>query len=393
MTSARKSNIKYSVFICISVLLLGIIFAFSSTKQRANSSEDYDRSLDIGGYVVKISGCVYFTDTNEIVFTFKYKPVVEMPSNSIPEIYNVTYSTEDTVNTKLSYNTQDKAVGEQTVTCTDFDTKKICYIKVDFISKEPDYYDEDTYDEFGDIIKGEFHEGKKYDNYVKIDVQDMLRMTKNDYKTYTTQAPVTAADESSVTDKVIDPQGTFVVTTTVPITSSTATSSTTVSVSTEKETETSSEKEVKVTAKSDDTNAEQQTQEQYVYNTQPQYYDDNNNNTEPPQTERQTQRQTQQYTTTTVTTAYTPPEIKGLRLESSYSNNDVKLSIGENTTLTAVISPSNAMGSIVWESNRTDIAEVNSSGRVTAKAKGKAIITARSASNSSVTASCMITVE
>lgn len=393
MTSARKSNIKYSVFICISVLLLGIIFAFSSTKQRANSSEDYDRSLDIGGYVVKISGCVYFTDTNEIVFTFKYKPVVEMPSNSIPEIYNVTYSTEDTVNTKLSYNTQDKAVGEQTVTCTDFDTKKICYIKVDFISKEPDYYDEDTYDEFGDIIKGEFHEGKKYDSYVKIDVQDMLRMTKNDYKTYTTQAPVTAADESSVTDKVIDPQGTFVVTTTVPITSSTATSSTTVSVSTEKETETSSEKEVKVTAKSDDTNAEQQTQEQYVYNTQPQYYDDNNNNTEPPQTERQTQRQTQQYTTTTVTTAYTPPEIKGLRLESSYSNNDVKLSIGENTTLTAVISPSNAMGSIVWESNRTDIAEVDSSGRVTAKAKGKAIITARSASNSSVTASCMITVE
>lgn len=146
MTSARKSNIKYSVFICISVLLLGIIFAFSSTKQRANSSEDYDISLDIGGYVVKISGCVYFTDTNEIVFTFKYKPVVEMPSNSIPEIYNVTYSTEDTVNTKLSYNTQDKAVGEQTVTCTDFDTKKICYIKVDFISKEPDYYDEDTYD-------------------------------------------------------------------------------------------------------------------------------------------------------------------------------------------------------------------------------------------------------
>ncbi|WP_410065442.1 Ig-like domain-containing protein [Ruminococcus sp.] len=393
MTSARKSNIKYSVFICISVLLLGIIFAFSSTKQRTNSSEDYDRSLDIGGYVVKISGCVYFTDTNEIVFTFKYKPVVEMPSNSIPEIYNVTYSTEDTVNTKLSYNTQDKAVGEQTVTCTDFDTKKICYIKVDFISKEPDYYDEDTYDEFGDIIKGEFHEGKKYDSYVKIDVQDMLRMTKNDYKTYTTQAPVTAADESSVTDKVIDPQGTFVVTTTVPITSSTATSSTTVSVSTEKETETSSEKEVKVTAKSDDTNAEQQTQEQYVYNTQPQYYDDNNNNTEPPQTERQTQRQTQQYTTTTVTTAYTPPEIKGLRLESSYSNNDVKLSIGENTTLTAVISPSNAMGSIVWESNRTDIAEVDSSGRVTAKAKGKAIITARSASNSSVTASCMITVE
>nr|WP_178182324.1 Ig-like domain-containing protein [uncultured Ruminococcus sp.] len=393
MTSARKSNIKYSVFICISVLLLGIIFAFSSTKQRANSSEDYDISLDIGGYVVKISGCVYFTDTNEIVFTFKYKPVVEMPSNSIPEIYNVTYSTEDTVNTKLSYNTQDKAVGEQTVTCTDFDTKKICYIKVDFISKEPDYYDEDTYDEFGDIIKGEFHEGKKYDSYVKIDVQDMLRMTKNDYKTYTTQAPVTAADESSVTDKVIDPQGTFVVTTTVPITSSTATSSTTVSVSTEKETETSSEKEVKVTAKSDDTNAEQQTQEQYVYNTQPQYYDDNNNNTEPPQTERQTQRQTQQYTTTTVTTAYTPPEIKGLRLESSYSNNDVKLSIGENTTLTAVISPSNAMGSIVWESNRTDIAEVDSSGSVTAKAKGKAIITARSASNSSVTASCMITVE
>ena len=82
MTSARKSNIKYSVFICISVLLLGIIFAFSSTKQRANSSEDYDRSLDIGGYVVKISGCVYFTDTNEIVFTFKYKLLWKCPQTA-----------------------------------------------------------------------------------------------------------------------------------------------------------------------------------------------------------------------------------------------------------------------------------------------------------------------
>ena len=183
----------------------------------------------MGGYAVKINNCIYFTDTNEIVFTFKYKAMVGSPTNSIPEIYSITYSLKDELNSKLTYKTQDNSDEEQLVTCTDFD-KDLYYIKVNFISKEPDYYDQDTYDDFGDVVKGAFHEGKKYDSYVQIDVQDMLKMTKNEYKTYTTQAPVTATEESSAADKVIDPSGTFVITTTTtPMTTESSEPATTTS--------------------------------------------------------------------------------------------------------------------------------------------------------------------
>lgn len=394
MTNAKSSNIIYGIFIVFTMLVMGIILAFNGTKKRESNSVDYNNSLSVGGYAVKINNCIYFTDTNEIVFTFKYKAMVGTPTNSIPEIYSVTYSLKDELNSKLTYKTQDNSYGEQLVTCTDFD-KDLYYIKVDFISKEPDYYDQDTYDDFGDVVKGAFHEGKKYDNYVQIDVQDMLKMTKNEYKTYTTQAPVTTTVENSVADKIIDPNGTFVITTTnTPMTTGSSEPTTTTRTESENSPESTSEKKTNVVIKDSSDHHEQQTNEPYLYTTEPQQYEnDDDYYTEPQQTQRQTERQTQRQTTTTTTTSYVPPEIKGLRLESNYSNNDVRLNAGESTTLTAVISPSNAVGNIIWESNRTDIAEVDSSGRVTAKTKGKAIITARSEDNQAISASCMITVE
>lgn len=393
MTNAKSSNIIYGIFIVFTMIVIGIILAFKGTKERESSSVDYDNSLSVGGYAVKINNCIYFTDTNEIVFTFKYKAMVGSPTNSIPEIYSITYSLKDELNSKLTYKTQDNSDEEQLVTCTDFD-KDLYYIKVNFISKEPDYYDQDTYDDFGDVVKGAFHEGKKYDSYVQIDVQDMLKMTKNEYKTYTTQAPVTATEESSAADKVIDPSRTFVITTTTtPMTTESSEPATTTSTASKNSHESTSKKKTNVAVKSNQDHNEQQIDKPYVYTTEPRRYEDNDYYTEPQQTQRQTERQTQRQTTATTTTAYVPPEIKGLRLESSYSNNDVRLNVGESTTLTAVISPSNAVGNIIWESNRTDIAEVDSSGRVTAKAKGKAIITARAEDNRAVSASCMITVE
>ena len=73
MTNAKSSNIIYGIFIVFTMLVIGIILAFKGTKERESSSVDYDNSLSVGGYAVKINNCIYFTDTNEIVFTFKYK--------------------------------------------------------------------------------------------------------------------------------------------------------------------------------------------------------------------------------------------------------------------------------------------------------------------------------
>ena len=95
MTNAKSSNIIYGIFIVFTMIVIGIILAFNGTKERESSSVDYDNSLSVGGYAVKINNCIYFTDTNEIVFTFKYKAMVGSPTNSIPEIYSITYSLKD----------------------------------------------------------------------------------------------------------------------------------------------------------------------------------------------------------------------------------------------------------------------------------------------------------
>ena len=56
---------------------------------------------------------------------------------------------------------------------------------------------------------------------------------------------------------------------------------------------------------------------------------------------------------------------------------NISLKVGETKTLKVTISPSNATNKkITWKSSNTKIATVNSSGLVTAKAVGKATITA-----------------
>lgn len=66
---------------------------------------------------------------------------------------------------------------------------------------------------------------------------------------------------------------------------------------------------------------------------------------------------------------------------------------GNNETLVATISPSNATNkTVTWSSSDQSIAKVDSSGMVTAISTGTAIITATSNDNTTVSASCTVTV-
>ena len=67
----------------------------------------------------------------------------------------------------------------------------------------------------------------------------------------------------------------------------------------------------------------------------------------------------------------------------------VNLGIGDTITLSAVKEPVNAAGSLTWTSDKPDIAAVSSTGEVTAKAQGTAIITVTCGTKS---ASCTVTV-
>ena len=70
-----------------------------------------------------------------------------------------------------------------------------------------------------------------------------------------------------------------------------------------------------------------------------------------------------------------------------------KLVIGKTLTLEATVSPDNATNkSVTWESDDTDVATVNSSGKVTAIAEGTATITVKSVADPTKKAECTITV-
>ena len=78
--------------------------------------------------------------------------------------------------------------------------------------------------------------------------------------------------------------------------------------------------------------------------------------------------------------------------------NTTTILVGNNETLTATISPNNATyKTLIWSSDNTNVAEVNSNGKVTAKSAGTAIITARATNGTDdtsddFTASCVVTV-
>lgn len=77
--------------------------------------------------------------------------------------------------------------------------------------------------------------------------------------------------------------------------------------------------------------------------------------------------------------------------EVTLNKNMLTLEVGGTETLTATVAPNNATDkAVTWESDKTNIATVNDSGKVTAIAEGTAVITVTAANNK--TAQCTVTV-
>ena len=94
-----------------------------------------------------------------------------------------------------------------------------------------------------------------------------------------------------------------------------------------------------------------------------------------------------------VTTTIVAIKINTIRLSSDFTNNNVVLNHNQTTKFKPVITPSYATNqTLIWNSNRPDIASVDSNGIVTAHLPGKAIITASTTDKSNLSASCMVTV-
>lgn len=73
------------------------------------------------------------------------------------------------------------------------------------------------------------------------------------------------------------------------------------------------------------------------------------------------------------------------------NKSSINLTRGNIMTLVASLTPSNAEKNIIWSSSNPSVAEVDSSGKITAVGKGNAIITAAS-SDGNISASCSVSV-
>ena len=80
--------------------------------------------------------------------------------------------------------------------------------------------------------------------------------------------------------------------------------------------------------------------------------------------------------------------VTGITLDYS----TISLDVGDSMMLAASVTPSNATNNVVlWESSNTSIAKVEN-GYVTAVASGNCTITAKSAENNSIKATCSVAV-
>lgn len=92
----------------------------------------------------------------------------------------------------------------------------------------------------------------------------------------------------------------------------------------------------------------------------------------------------------TVNVAAAPVKVTKIELNKS----ELTLIINNQEQLTATILPSNATNkSVTWSSNAENVATVSSSGNITAKSVGNAIITCKANDGSGVSASCSVTVK
>ena len=91
----------------------------------------------------------------------------------------------------------------------------------------------------------------------------------------------------------------------------------------------------------------------------------------------------------TVTVKNEPIKVTGVSLNRS----QITLFVGKSENLTAAVKPSNAANKgITWQSSNTNVATVDSSGRITARTEGTATITVKTNDNGK-TAKCTVTVK
>lgn len=405
----RRNNAIYITFLSLSIVILAVIIAIPAVRSmRYNRhSVDYNSIISMGSYHIKISNATYLKDTKELYFFLSTKEQNNSYNGSKstkPELSKYTlrytdnkgkYHTEDMMK---KYTVSEKNDMTEVITVADIPSD-YDYAYIELQCTVAAYDDPDTVDEFGDVVKGQHHDEVVLEQYFMFDKKDIRVINSKDDN----QDNVSVAIDESISDS----ENTTKVNTSYRNNDNKKAdfktdNSSLFDSSPDSKSDSKSEKREKKA----DSSAAETTTTKAVETASPVTQPTQDNQS--PSTEN---RNDNNYTYTETHTEYHPEPIqtelpyqppatttavvkaRSLKIETNYEYNDVKINVGSSAQLTAVVGPSNAIDkSVTWESNRPDIAEVDSSGNVRGISSGKAIITVRISDNSAITASCMVTV-
>lgn len=387
VVSPKASSKIYKIFTIVTAVLAVLFLTSNSwiaSLTYKSKSNGYNKTMSLNGYNIKVTDAAYYDNVCE--FVIKCRLSGSDTGATYPEVTAVNFDDDLTDHKFTAGNKYDDYSRKITVKNPPSNFK---IMSVVIKTSMPDTKYDDAYDEFGEKIPAHTEKGKTITLRVTIDRKDMQTHAVKivpGYSEESSNANTTSGLYNSETSKITSQQAVAVTTqATAPTTHDLSEKAAEASQTSR----TTTEKRQPATAEMNTKPAETRDYNEPAY-APPQTTDATHNEPAyaPPQTTAATHNEPAQAETTT-----TQARVYSIKLATEFEYNDVQIKVGEHTQLRAEVKPDNAVNkNVKWESNRPEIATVDSNGRVTAVAKGKAIISAVT-EDKGLQASCMVTVE
>lgn len=387
VVSPKASSKIYKIFTIVTAVLAVLFLTSNSwiaSLTYKSKSNGYNKTMSLNGYNIKVTDAAYYDNVCE--FVIKCRLSGSDTGATYPEVTAVNFDDDLTDHKFTAGNKYDDYSRKITVKNPPSNFK---IMRVVIKTSMPDTKYDDAYDEFGEKIPAHTEKGKTITLRVTIDRKDMQTHAVKivpGYSEESSNANTTSGLYNSETSKITSQQAVAVTTqATAPTTHDLSEKAAEASQTSR----TTTEKRQPATAEMNTKPAETRDYNEPAY-APPQTTDATHNEPAyaPPQTTAATHNEPAQAETTT-----TQARVYSIKLATEFEYNDVQIKIGEHTQFRAEVEPDNAVNkNVKWESNRSDIATVDSNGRVTAVAKGKAIISAVT-EDKGLQASCMVTVK
>lgn len=387
VVSPKASSKIYMIFTIVTAVLAVLFLTSNSwitSLTYKSKSNGYNKTMSLNGYNIKVTDAAYYDNVCE--FVIKCRISGSDTGATYPEVTAVNFDDDLTDHKFTAGNKYDDYSRKITVKNPPSNFK---IMRVVIKTSMPDTKYDDAYDEFGEKIPAHTEKGKTITLRVTIDRKDMQTHAVKivpGYSEESSNSSTTSSLYNSETAKITSQQAVAVTTqATAPTTHDLSEKAAEASQTSR----TTTEKRQPATAEMNTQPAETRDYNEPAY-APPQTTDATHNEPAyaPPQTTAATHNEPAQAETTT-----TQARVYSIKLATEFEYNDVQIKVGEHTQLRAEVKPDNAVNkNVKWESNRPDIATVDSNGRVTAVAKGKAIISAVT-EDKGLQASCMVTVE